>query len=71
MLTDIKPYYPVPYRKSLGNKVIKEYDEPFTDNIGNKGIATYVDYINSKGTTVKKYFLRIRWLWIKRIEKKL
>ena len=55
----MKVYQPLPYRKP--NKVIKEYNENYKCKAGNTGVATYVDYIDSKGKLIKKYFLRIKW----------
>lgn len=58
-LDNIKSYHPLPFRG--GNTVLSQWDEPFTCNAGNKGVATYVKYTNSKGKVVDKHFLRIKW----------
>lgn len=56
---NIKPYYPLPFRK--GNTVLSQWEESFTCNAGNKSVATYVKYKNSKGKVVDKHFLRVKW----------
>ena len=58
-LDNIKPFHPLPFRK--GNTVLSQWDEPFMCNAGNKGVATYVKYTNSKGKVIDKHFLRVKW----------
>ena len=50
----IKPYVPLPYR----NKVVKKYDKPFVDAVGNEAIITYVD---KKKVLIEGYVMYIEW----------
>lgn len=58
-LNNIKPFYPLPFRN--GNSVISQWEEPFVCKAGNRGIATYVKYANTRGKVIDKHFLRIKW----------
>lgn len=58
------PHYPLPYRKEDGvyNTVTAIWTEPFEDSVGNRAEVTYVDYMDKKGKTIKRYPLRFKWL---------
>ena len=59
-----KPHLPTPFRE--GNKIMDQWQEPFIDPVGNKGIYTKVDYLVNVGTKkekmIKNYILRVKWL---------
>lgn len=59
---EITPFYPLPYRKSVGNTVVNEYSEPFEDLMGNKATIHYVDYTDKKGKLIEKFIMRVEWL---------
>jgi len=58
--TNKQPYKPVPYRE--GNKVLRIYDVPFVDSVGNKALVTKCDFLDKKGNTNEGYDLRVKWL---------
>ena len=53
------PYIPIPYRPP--NKVVRKYDEPYIDDVGNKAMITYVDYIDKKKKLIESYVMFIKW----------
>lgn len=55
-----EPYQPLPFRK--GCKVLRLYEEPFTDRIGNKAIIAKADFIDKKGKEVLGHTLYVKWL---------
>ena len=57
---EIKPFLPIPYKN--GNTVLKKYDLPFVDRVGNKAIITYVDFKDRKNKVTEKYVMHIKWI---------
>ena len=53
-------YMPAPYKP--GCKIIKKWEEPFEDKVGNKAIITKVNFTNSKGRLIEDFTMFVRWL---------
>ena len=51
---------PAPYKP--GCKIIKKWEEPFEDKVGNKAIITKVNFTNSKGRLIEDFTMFVRWL---------
>jgi len=54
------PYKPQPYKD--GNTVVKLYDEPFTDQMGNKAMITKCDFLDKKQKLTEGYVLHVKWI---------
>lgn len=52
-------YTPIPFRKP--NKIVDKYEKPFVDDVGNKAMITYVDYIDKKKRLVEGYVMYVKW----------
>ena len=56
----MKKYTPLPFRE--GNKILKEYEENFIDEVGNKAILSKVDFMDKKNKLNESYTLRVKWI---------
>ena len=54
------PYNPVPFRD--GCKIVRIYEVPFTDSVGNRAVITKVDFFDKKGREILAYTLRVKWV---------
>lgn len=52
----------LPYYSSNGNIVLKEWQEPFEDRLGNRAILTKIVYRDKKGKISDEIVSKVRWV---------
>lgn len=57
---EIKVIPHIPFYKQNGCNVVREWQENFTDRIGNKAILTHVEYTDKKGK-IHTCVIRVKW----------